>query len=373
MFKFKGDFTLKTTFKSVLATSTVLLAGIALTACSGAKQNGSSNSNKKSSASVALITDIAGVDDHSFNESGWKGMVAYGKSQGLKRGTNGYQYFESSSASDFTPNINQAINAGYKTIFGVGYSLKTAIASAAKKNPKKNFVIIDDVIKGQKNVASANFRSQDASYMAGVLAARTTKTNVVGFIGGVHGDIVDLFDAGFTKGVQDTAKKMGKKITVLNQYVGSFTAADKEKSIAKAMFAKKADVIFHASGSAGQGLFSEAKSIDEGLSANSSKKVWAIGVDSDQSSLGKYKSKDGKSSNLCLTSVMTGVNVAVKDIATKAAKGKFPGGKQLVYGLKHNGVYLTRGYASASVWKQVQAARTDILNGKIKVPSHPSK
>ena len=192
---------MKTTFKSVLATSTVLLAGIALTACSGAKQNGG-GSNKKSSASVALITDIAGVDDHSFNESGWKGMVAYGKSQGLKRGTNGYQYFESSSASDFTPNINQAINAGYKTIFGVGYSLKTAIASAAKKNPKKNFVIIDDVIKGQKNVASANFRSQDASYMAGVLAARTTKTNVVGFIGGVHGDIVDLFDAGFTKGVQ---------------------------------------------------------------------------------------------------------------------------------------------------------------------------
>lgn len=222
-------------------------------------------------------------------------------------------------------------------------------------------------------MASANFKSQDASYMAGVVAARTTKTNVVGFIGGVHGDIVDLFDAGFAKGAQDTAKKMGKKITILNQYVGSFTAADKEKSIAKAMFAKKADVIFHASGSAGQGLFSEAKSVNEGLAANSSKKVWIIGVDSDQSSLGKYKSKDGKKSNLCLTSVMTGVNVAVKDIATKAAKGKFPGGKQLVYGLKHNGVYLTRGYVADSVWKQAQTARSQILAGKISVPSHPSK
>lgn len=359
-------------FKQLLASSSIIVAGLALTACSGAKQNGGS-SNKKSSASVALITDIAGVDDHSFNESGWKGMVAYGKEMGLKRGTNGYQYFESSSASDFTPNINQAVSAGYKTIFGVGYSLKGAIASAAKKHTDKNFVIIDDVIKGQKNVASANFKSQDASYMAGVIAAKTTKTNVVGFIGGVSGHIVGLFDAGFTKGVQDEAKKEGKKITILNQYVGSFTAADKEKSIAKAMFAKKADVIFHASGSAGQGLFSEAKAIDEQLPANSSKKVWAIGVDSDQSNLGKYKAKDGKQSNACLTSVMTGVNVAVKDISEKAAKGKFPGGKQLVYGLKHNGVYLTRGYVSASVWKQVQAARTDILNGKIKVPSHPSK
>ncbi|MDD6720434.1 MAG: BMP family ABC transporter substrate-binding protein, partial [Lactobacillus porci] len=171
-------------FKQLLASSSIIVAGLALTACSGAKQNGGS-SNKKSSASVALITDIAGVDDHSFNESGWKGMVAYGKEKGLKRGTNGYQYFESGSASDFTPNINQAVSAGYKTIFGVGYSLKGAIASAAKKHTDKNFVIIDDVIKGQKNVASANFKSQDASYMAGVIAAKTTKTNVVGFIGGV--------------------------------------------------------------------------------------------------------------------------------------------------------------------------------------------
>ena len=203
-------------FKQLLASSSIIVAGLALTACSGAKQNGGS-SNKKSSASVALITDIAGVDDHSFNESGWKGMVAYGKEMGLKRGTNGYQYFESGSASDFTPNINQAVSAGYKTIFGVGYSLKGAIASAAKKHTDKNFVIIDDVIKEQKNVASANFKSQDASYMAGVIAAKTTKTNVVGFIGGVSGHIVGLFDAGFTKGVQDEAKKEGKKITILNQ------------------------------------------------------------------------------------------------------------------------------------------------------------
>lgn len=362
-------------FKKIVFTGGIaLLAGLSLTACSGAKQgNASTNSKKDNSKSVALITDIAGVDDKSFNQSGWKGMVAYGKEMGLKRGTNGYQYFESSSASDFTPNINQAVNAGYKTIFGVGYSLKGAISSAAKKHSNKNFVIIDDVIKNQKNVASANFKSEDASYMAGVIAARTTKTNVVGFIGGVSGHIVGLFDAGFTKGVQDTAKRMGKHITLLNQYVGSFTAADKEKSVAKAMFAKKADVIFHASGSAGQGLFSEAKAIDEQKSANSKDKVWVIGVDSDQSDLGKYTSKDKKKSNLCLTSVMTGVNVAVKDISEKAAKGKFPGGKQLSYGLKHNGVYLTRGYVQNNIWNYSQNAKKDIIAGKISVPSTPSK
>ena len=70
---------------------------------------------------------------------------------------------------------------------------------------------------------------------------------------------------------------------------------------------------------------------------------------------------------------MTGVNVAVKDISEKAAKGKFPGGKQLVYGLKHNGVYLTRGYVSNAAWKQAQNARGQILAGKITVPESPSK
>ncbi|CCI84854.1 lipoprotein a-antigen [Lactobacillus pasteurii DSM 23907 = CRBIP 24.76] len=347
----------------------VIACGLVLTACSGKKQGGSGNSSSNAKNSVALITDGNGVNDHSFNQSAWNGFLAYGKAHNLSRGKNGYQYFQTSGPSDFVPNIDEAVNAGYQTIFGVGYSLKDAISSEAKKYPKKNFVIIDDQIKGQKNVASANFKSQDASYLAGVVAAKTTKSGVVGFIGGAHGDIVDLFDAGFAQGVRDTAKKMGKKITILNQYIGNFTSSDKAKSIAQSMYAKKADIIFHAAGGAGDGLFQEAKALNQTRPAD--KKVWVIGVDVDQSNLGNYSAKGGQKSNFVLTSVITGVNVATKKIADLAYQGKFPGGKDLIFGLENDGVSITNGQVSTSAWKAARQARCQILKSEIKVAIHP--
>lgn len=363
---------MKTRIKKIFSLAAVtVIAGVALSACSGKKQGGSGNSASSAKHSIALITDTAGVNDNSFNQSAWRGFKAYGQEHGLKRGRGGYQYFQSGSAADFEPNFDQASKAGYQTIFGIGYSLKDAVSAAAKKDPKKNFVIVDDVIKGQKNVASANFKSEQASYLAGVAAATQTKTNIIGFIGGAHSDIIDLFDAGFTKGVNDQAKKLHKKVTLLNQYVGNFTSADKEKAIAQSMYAKKADIIFHASGLAGNGLFQEAKAINQNRPAN--KKVWVIGVDVDQSYLGNYKNKAGKKDNFVLTSVITGVNVATHDIANRAYKGKFPGGKQLVYGLDTNGVSIMRGQIDDTAWNYARKAREQIIANKIKVPIHPAK
>ncbi|WEV70662.1 BMP family protein [Lactobacillus sp. ESL0785] len=359
-------------FKKIWSTAAlVFTAGMVLTACSGKKQGGSGNSSDSSKHSIALVTTAAGVNDNSFNQSAWNGFKAYGKQHNLQRGKNGYQYFQSSSDADFVPNFDQASKAGYQTIFGIGYNLKDAVSAAAKKNPKKNYVIVDEVINGQKNVASANFKSEQAAYLAGVVAAAETKTNVIGFIGGVHGNIIDLFDAGFTKGVNDEAKRLHKKVTLLNQYAGSFTSADKGKAIAQSMYAKKADIIFHASGSTGDGLFQEAKSINQNRPA--SKRVWAIGVDVDQSYLGNYKSKDGKKANFVLTSVITGVNIATQDIANRAYNGKFPGGQHLVYGLKTNGVSIKRGQITPTAWKIAQEARSQIIAGSIKVPIHPAK
>ncbi|MCZ3622388.1 BMP family lipoprotein [Lactobacillus mulieris] len=354
--------------KKVAILGVATLSAFAMTACSN--KTATNSNGKKNKGTVALITDGNGVNDHSFNESAWNGFLAYGKEHNLTKGSNGYQYFQTSGASEFVPNLEQAAK-NYDTIYGIGYQLKDAVSTVAKKYPKKNFAIVDDVIKGQKNVVSANFLSNQAAYLAGVAAAYETKTNVVGFIGGAHGDIVDLFDAGFTKGVNDTAKKLGKKITILNQYIGDFNSSDKAKSIAQTMYAKKADIVMHAAGGAGDGLFEEAKAINQTKKA--SDKVWVIGVDTDQSNLGNYKSKDGKKSNFVLTSVITGVNVAVKDIADRAYEGKFPGGKNLIYGLDTNGVSITKGQISSKAWKASRTARTAIIDGKISVPKHPSK
>ncbi|MDF7639837.1 BMP family ABC transporter substrate-binding protein [Lactobacillus sp. ESL0791] len=336
--------------------------GLVLTACAGKKQGNSSSKNTKNS--IALITDSNGVDDHSFNQAAWEGFKNYGKEHNFKQG-NGYQYFQSSSAADFTPNFNQAAKSGYQTIFGVGYMLTDSVKAAAKKNPKKNFVIIDDVITGQKNVTSVTFMSNQSSYLAGIAAAYTTKTNKVGFIGGAKSSIIDMFQAGFEQGVKDGAQALHKKIAVSSQYIGNFTSTDKAKSIAQSMYADKADIIYQAAGNAGNGIFQEAK--DYNQTRPSEQKVWVIGVDVDQTSLGNYKAKGGQKANFTLTSVLKGLNIATKTISDQAYEGKFPGGKHLVYSLKGNGVSLTKGQLQPKAWAAVQKAKQEIIAGKIKV------
>lgn len=249
--------------------------------------------------------------------------------------------------------------------------LTDSVKAASKKYPKKNFVIIDSVVAGRKNVASVTFKSNEASYLGGLAAAYTTKTNKVGFIGGAKSSVLDLFEAGFKQGVKDGAKALGKKITVYDQYIGNFTSTDKAKSIAQSMYTDGADIIYQAAGNAGNGVFTEAKTRNKATTA--AKKVWVVGVDVDQENLGNYTSKDGKKANFTLTSVLKGLRFACKDIADKAYKGKFPGGKVISYGLAHDGVSVTKGNLDARTWKAVQAARKQILAGKIKVATTPSK
>lgn len=347
-----------------------LTAGLLLTACgngnSGTDSTDGGSGSSSAGTTAALITDTGGVDDRSFNQSAWEGLEAWGKEHKLSRGNDGYQYFQSSNESDYIPNIDQALTAGFQTIFGIGYKLQPAIKEQATNNPETNFVIIDDVIDGLDNVVSATFKDNEASYLAGIAAAYTTETNVVGFIGGVKGEVIDRFDAGFTAGVEAGAKELGKKIDVKNQYAGDFSAPDKGRSIAQGMYAQNADIIFHASGGTGNGVFQEAKSLNE----SGDKKVWVIGVDRDQSDEGGY-TLNGEDKNFTLTSTLKGVGTVVEDLAQKSADGDFPGGEHTVYGLKEDGVGLTKGQLSDEAQKAVDAAKEKIIAGDVKVPEVP--
>ena len=347
-----------------------LSAGLLLGACGNGGDSDSTDSTGGGSSSktttAALITDTGGVDDRSFNQSAWEGLEAWGKDHDLSRGNDGFQYFQSSNESDYIPNIDQALNAGFKTIFGIGYKLKPAIEEQAGSNPETNFAIIDDVIEGKDNVVSATFKDNEASYLAGIAAAYTTETNTVGFIGGVKGEVIDRFDAGFKAGVDAGAKALNKDVKVLNQYAGDFSAPDKGRSIAQGMYAQNADIIFHASGGTGNGVFQEAKSLNE----SGDKKVWVIGVYRDQSDEGDY-TLNGEKKNFTLTSTLKGVGTVVEDLAQKSADGKFPGGKHTVYGLKEDGVGITEGQLSDEAKKAIDEAKEKIISGDIKVPETP--
>lgn len=311
--------------------------------------------------STIMITDIGGVDDKSFNQSAWEGLVAWGEENGRERGTEGYEYLQSNSDSDFVTNINSALSSGFDLIFGIGFKLEPAINDMAQQHSDRQFAIVDAVVD-QPNVASLNFKDHEAAFLAGVAAALTTETNHLGFVGGVEGVVIDRFEAGFVAG----AKAVNPDIKVTVEYAGSFGDASRGKQIAAAMYANDADIIYHASGDTGNGVFSEAKDL---VTNDPSRNLWVIGVDRDQSEEG-IVTIDGEERNLTLTSSLKQVGDAVKQFAEQTEADGFVAGNT-VYGLADGGVDLTEGELTDEIIEQVKEYRQQIIDGDIEVPETP--
>ncbi|WP_088809999.1 MULTISPECIES: BMP family protein [Listeria] len=351
-----------------LALTTVLASALVLGACgsndSDSKSGGSKDSDKN--FTVAMVTDTGGVDDRSFNQSAWEGLQAFGKDNDMKKGTDGYNYLQSASEADYKTNLNTAVRSDYDLIFGIGYKLKEAIETVSKQNPDNHFAIVDDNIDDRDNVVSIGFKDNDGSFLVGVVAGLTTKTDKVGFVGGVKGEVIDRFEAGFTEGVK--AVNPDAKIDV--QYANDFAKADKGQQIASTMYSSGVDVIFHAAGGTGNGVFAEAKNLKK---KDPSRAVWVIGVDRDQWDEGKVKANDGKEYNVTLTSEIKRVDIAVKDLSTRAKAGDFPGGEKIEYGLDKDAVGLSphQENISADILKKVDEYKQKIVDGEIKVPEKP--
>ena len=351
--------------KKLVGLGVVSLAALTFAACSSRTSNSSSSSESSDSAvKAAIITDVGGVDDRSFNQSAWEGLTAWGEENGLSENTD-YTYFQSASESDYVTNLDSAVSGGYNLVFGIGFALESAIAEVAPNNPDTNYVIVDSVVADQDNVVSVGFADHEASYLAGVAAAKSTKTNHIGFIGGMEGVIIDRFEAGFVAG----AKSVNPDIKITVDYAGSFADAAKGQTLAAAQYAAGADVIFHASGGTGNGVFAAAKAENE--TRNEADKVWVIGVDRDQSAEGDYTSKDGKDSNFVLASTLKEVGTSVKDIANKALAGEFPGGEVLQFTLADGGVDLAETNLSDEASEAVATAKKAILDGEVSVPEKP--
>ncbi len=346
--------------KQWLGLGLVAVAAVGLAACGNrSSRNAASSSDVKTKA--AIVTDTGGVDDKSFNQSAWEGLQDWGKEHNLSK-DKGFTYFQSTSEADYANNLQQAAGS-YNLIFGVGFALHNAVKDAAEEHTDLNYVLIDDVIKDKKNVASVTFADNESAYLAGVAAAKTTKTKQVGFVGGMESEVISRFEAGFKAGVAS----VDSSIKVQVDYAGSFNDNAKGKTIAAAQYAAGADVVYQVAGGTGAGVFAEAKSLNE--SRSESEKVWVIGVDRDQEVEGKYTSKDGKESNFVLVSTLKQVGTTVKDIANKSEKGEFPGGQVIVYSLKDKGVDLAVTNLSEEGKKAVEDAKAKILDGSVKVPA----
>lgn len=354
-----------------LVLTSVLAASAILGACGTkddekpAKENDNASGGESTEEvfSVAMVTDVGGVDDKSFNQSAWEGVQAYGKEHDLSKGDGGFDYLQSASDADYETNLNNLVRRDFNLVFGIGFMMADAIDAVASENPDNHFALIDAEVEAD-NVVNVLFKEQEGAFLAGVAAAKTSKTGKIGFVGGVDIPVINRFHAGFVEG----AKAVNPDIDIQVKYTGAFDKADLGKITANSMYSSGVDVIFHAAGATGNGVFSEAK---ERKAKDPNADVWVIGVDADQYEEGKVDDK----TNVTLTSMLKGVNTAVVDISNRAKNGDFPGGETLVYGLAEDGVKLadSRGAIPEDVQKVIDEYKEKIAKGEIKVPEKVEK
>ncbi|TCW41829.1 BMP family lipoprotein [Laceyella sacchari] len=327
-----------------------VLAGVlavSLVGCSG--QNAGQAGGK--GFSVGMVTDTGGLNDESFNQSAWSGIE---RSQ--KELSTDIKALESKRDEDYVPNLTKFAREGRNITWGIGFKFNKAIPEVANQFQNVHFGIVDDNLGGNipKNVTAVTFKEEEGSFLVGAIAGLTTKTNKVGFIGGMTSPLIKKFEAGFIAGV----KAVNPNAEVQVAYAESFTDATKGRSLAQSMYNGNVDIIYHASGGVGKGLFDEVKVREQG-------KFWAIGVDMDQSKLAPEHT---------LTSMIKKVDVAVFDVIKELKEGKLKGGEQKEFGLKEGGVSFVKSkHISDDVVKKVEEFQQKIIKGEIKVPTTPEE
>ncbi|HYH04103.1 MAG TPA: BMP family ABC transporter substrate-binding protein [Bacillota bacterium] len=299
---------------------------------------------------AAMVTDIGGLGDKSFNDAAYDGLKKLQKELGAE-----IKVIESKKMEDYVPNLKSLADQKYDIIWAVGFLMKGSMEEVAKMYPNQKFGMVDDVIS-LPNVTSVTFKEEEGSFLVGVIAGTDTKKKAVGFVGGMDFPLIQKFEAGFKAGV----KAANPKLTIRSAYAGAFDNPSKGKELATAQFTFGADIVYHAAGATGLGVINAAKEKGKGY--------WAIGVDKCQHAEGVSGNK-----NSVLTCMIKRVDVGIYKVSADAAKGNFKG-TQIQLGLAEDGVGYcanSKKTASAKAIKAAEAFKAKIIAGKIKVPTDP--
>jgi basic membrane protein A and related proteins len=321
---------------------------------------GSGSARPSATFKAALISDVGHFNDKSFNQSQLAGLNR-AKAK-LKIDTVAIQ---SNNSSDYIPNLTTAIRQNSNLVISAGYLMADALKTVAKQFPNTKFAITDDMVSSASgdfkgadvhNIEGLTYATQQNSYLIGCMAAMVTKakykgTPTIGVVGGIKIPPVDVFLAGYKAG----AEKCVKGAKVLTGYSQDFVKQDLCKNVAQNQIDAGSQVEFNVAGPCGLGTLDAAKEAS----------IWGIGVDVDQSYLGKH----------ILTSAVKRVDRGVYLAIKGAEAGQFQAGKDLVFNLKNNGVALgkispnLKGALRKKVMAKVAVLRRQIISGKIKVPT----
>ncbi len=298
---------------------------------------------------VGIVFDSGGRGDKSFNDSAWAGVERAKKEFSVEDSP-----VESKSEKDYEGNLTALAEKGCDIVFAIGLNQKAALEKVAAQFPDIKFAIVDatpDPKAGLKNVRSLLFKEEEGSFLAGYLAGLMTKSNKIGFVGGMDIPLIHKFEAGYVAG----AKTANPAVEFLApKYTGNWDDVGTAKAAANILFGGGADVVYHAAGRAGQGVISAAK--EQGK--------FAIGVDSDQ---------DYLEPGTVLTSMVKHVDEAVYSTIKDVKDGKFTPDEH-IYDLKVKGVGLspmtyTKDKIGPDNMKKVDDISAKVVSGEIKVPN----
>ncbi|MGL4346453.1 MAG: BMP family lipoprotein [Cellulosilyticaceae bacterium] len=311
---------------------------LAMTSLAGCASSNSSTSDLK----VGMVTDAGTIDDKSFNQGTWTGILQAEKELGVS--TN-YLKPAGTTEADYLKEITNLYDTGYKFIVTPGYKFETSIFAAQDKYSDAKFVLIDGspnngkapdaedyVAKVGTNTVAIFYAEHEAGFLAGVAASLEQKDGEMGFIGGMEIPPVQKFNWGFQQGVKYANANLGTNIVMKPEnilYQGSFNDVPAGQQLAASMYDKGVKTIFCAAGGVGVGAITEAME-----RATAGKEAWIVGVDVDQYAEGIYA--DGKS--VILTSAVKKIDKSAFDMIQAELKGEFPGGQTLVFDSKNDGV-----------------------------------
>lgn len=291
-----------------------------------------------------MVTDYGGLGDRSFNDSANAGLQRARRRLGIAP-----IVLQSRSIADYQLNMMALANEAVAEIFCIGYDEALDLSEVALRFPAQHFSIVDAVID-LPNVTSVLFRAQEGSFLAGALAALTTRTKTVGFLGGVDVPIIQTFEAGYRAG----ARQIDARVNVLVKYVGSFDDVPAGKELSATLFSAGADIVYAAAGKAGLGAIDQVRG---------SEAAFVIGVDSDQDDLVPGR---------VLTSVLKRVDVSVFRLCVLAAR-RIRRPARLELGLREGAVGLTefrhtRGSLRPGTSATLARIEAAIVSGRINVP-----
>jgi basic membrane protein A len=353
----------------MMKTAALLLAGsLALAACASSQDNTSASGSSSSGSSaggslkIGVAYDTGGRGDKSFNDSAYAGIQAAVKQYGGKF----TELSPNADASNRADLLTQLADQGYNPIIAVGFAYSDVLGGVAKQYPNVTFAQVDGAAAALKTQPAPNnftgllFAENEGSFLAGVAAALKTTAGHIGFVGGVDTPLIKKFEAGYIAG----AKAVNPKIKIDSQYIspaGDFSGFNdpaKGKIVAAGMYDGGADIVYHAAGGSGLGVFKAAAAANK----------LAIGVDSDQ-----YQTVgDPALQAVILTSMLKRVDNAVQKFIGDFVDKKVTGGKDIINDLKSDGVGLaTSGGKIDDIKTQIDQYRAKIISGEIKVPVTP--